>query len=37
MKTKKLVLSLWIFLILPSVVYSNIPTHSGMEKNFKET
>ncbi|TGM03739.1 hypothetical protein EHQ76_08825 [Leptospira barantonii] len=36
MKTKKLILSLWIFFILPSAVYSNIPTHSGMEKNFKE-
>ncbi|AXR62650.1 hypothetical protein [Leptospira mayottensis] len=37
MKTKKLILFLWIFFILPSVVYSNIPTHFGMEKNFKET
>ncbi|RHX78710.1 hypothetical protein [Leptospira yasudae] len=36
MKTKKLILFLWIFFILPSAVYSNIPTHSGMEKNFKE-
>ncbi|XDD52450.1 hypothetical protein AB3N59_19135 [Leptospira sp. WS92.C1] len=37
MKTKKLILSLWILFVLPSSVYSNIPTHNGMEKNFKET
>ncbi|TGK33822.1 hypothetical protein EHQ12_03865 [Leptospira gomenensis] len=36
MKTKKLILSLWIFFILPSAVHSNIPGHAAMEKNFKE-
>lgn len=36
MNTKKLIVSLGIFFILPSSVYSNIPTHAGMEKNFKD-